>query len=111
MTVTPVFPLIAILPLVPTLRVGMHGRTLCVRLLLREGLFKAEGYQWASTGWQSWGRTYAAEGFSLEKLNESSNWMQAAHGVEVRMYDDSDVLLERYLVNDGRLCAFVDKSN
>ena len=70
---------------------------------------KAEGYQWTSTGWKSWRRTYAAEGFSVKGLYESSTWMSAANGIEVRVYDDYDALVERCWVHDGRYRSVMDK--
>ena len=54
-------------------------------------------------------RTYAAEGFSIENLNESSTWMRAADGIKVRVYDDYDALVGCYLVNGGGHRSIVDK--
>lgn len=61
---------------------------------------KASGYQWQTTGWKSWAKSFPAEGFNIEVV-KGEIWAGAANGVEVRIFDDFDVLTDRYLVDSG----------
>jgi DNA helicase-4 len=79
-----------------------NGPTLAIKDQL-----KAEGYWWVSTGWKSWCRTHVAAGFSIHSLG-GSTWGCAAYGIEVRIFDDHDALIARYLVDGGRWLCIVD---
>ena len=90
-----------------TVKVGNQaGRGYGSTFAIKDQL-QAEGYQWVSTGWKSWCRTYEAEGFSIHSL-DGSPWGRAANGIEVRIFDDHDVLLARYVVDGGRWLCIVD---
>ena len=71
-------------------------------------LLKAEGYQWNSTGWQPWFRTYPQQDFSVQKFFTKALWISKADGVEVRFYDDLESLLKTCLVDKGQWRCVVD---
>jgi len=92
-----------------TVKVGnQEGAGVGPTLKIKDQL-KAEGYQWTSTEWKSWCRTCQAEGFSIKNLCESSVWIQEADGVEVRVYDDYNCLMERCFVDRGKFRSGMDK--
>jgi DNA helicase-4 len=63
-------------------------------------LLKASGYQWQSTGWPGWAKSFPAEGFNLETL-KSEVWTEPADGIEVRIFDDTNTLAACYLIDAG----------
>ena len=72
------------------------GSTLAIKDSLR-----AVGYQWQTTGWKGWAKSYPAEGFSIEVLKDEI-WAAAADGIDVRVFDDHDAPIACYLVDAGR---------
>ncbi len=92
-----------------TVKVGNQEGTGVGPTLKIKDQLKAEGYQWTSTEWKSWCRTCQTEGFSIKNLCESSVWIQEADGVEVRVYDDYNCLMERCFVDRGKFRSGMDK--
>ncbi len=70
--------------------------TFAVRDVLR-----AEGYQWQTTGWKGWAKSFPAAGFSVGVL-KAEKWAATADGIEVRVFNDYDTLVARYIVDGGR---------
>ncbi len=70
--------------------------TIAVRELLQ-----AEGYRWQTTRWQGWAKSFPAAEFSVEIL-KTETWSATADGIEVRIFDDRDTLVARYIIDDGR---------
>ena len=67
---------------------------------------KASGYQWQSTGWKAWAKSFAATGFNIMSLKKEI-WASAADGADVRIFNDQDLLVARYLINaDQWKCVF-----
>lgn len=62
---------------------------------------KASGYQWQSSGWAGWAKSFPAEGFRTDIL-KSEVWSEPADGIEVRIFDDSDAEVAQFLVDAGR---------
>ena len=69
---------------------------------------KATGYQWQSTGWPGWVKSFPAEGFNVETL-KSEVWAESADGIEVRIFDDTETLAARFLIEVGNWSCLVDK--
>lgn len=63
-------------------------------------LLKASGYQWQSTGWSGWAKSFPIEGFRADIL-KTEVWSELADGIEVRIFDDSDAVVARFLVDGG----------
>ena len=63
-------------------------------------LLRAAGYQFQSTGWPCWAKSFTVEGFNLGRL-KSELWAGPADRVEVHILDDSDSLAARYFVDRG----------
>ena len=70
-------------------------------------LLKAAGYEWQSTGWPGWAKSFPAEGFNLEAL-KSEVWAEPADGIELRIFDDTETLTSRFLINEGNWNCVVD---
>ncbi|MDQ3774721.1 MAG: hypothetical protein M3461_10350 [Pseudomonadota bacterium] len=69
---------------------------------------KATGYQWQSTGWPGWAKSFPAEGFSIESI-KAEVWTGPADGIEVRIVDDTDTLAARFLIDAGNWRCVVDQ--
>ena len=74
---------------------------------IRDAL-RATGYQWKTTGWKGWAKSFSAENFNIEVLQEEI-WAATADGIEVRIFDDHDTLVAQYLVNAGQWHCIIDK--
>lgn len=70
-------------------------------------LLKAAGYQWQSKNWPGWAKSFPSEGFRIEIIQREL-WAQSANGIEVRVLDDTDGLVARYLVDSGRWQCLTD---
>lgn len=70
-------------------------------------LLRASRYQYQSSGWRGWVKTFPAEGFRLGALR-SELWSASANGVDLRVFDDAEKLLARYLIDEGRWVCHVD---
>jgi hypothetical protein len=62
---------------------------------------KASGFHWHSTGWPGWSKTFPVEVFRIESLHNSI-WARVASGIEVRVYDASDKLMETHRIDGGK---------
>ncbi|WP_245912530.1 3'-5' exonuclease [Brunnivagina elsteri] len=65
-------------------------------------LLKAEGYRWNKTEWKAWCRTYPVQGFSIEEFFAKAMWISNADGIEVRLYDDLEIQIAVYRVEQGQ---------
>ena len=70
-------------------------------------LLKASGYQWQSNGGPGWTKSFPAEGFRIETL-KSEVWAEPADGIEIRIFDDTDMLVGQFLIDDGNWNCVVD---
>jgi DNA helicase-4 len=77
---------------------GKGGRT----TYAIKDLLKADGYQWSTSGWHAWVRTYPTDGFSIDKLLSDALWAGQGDGLDVRFYDDLDKMLAVYRVVAGK---------
>lgn len=68
---------------------------------------KASGYQWQSTGWTGWTKGFQASGFEISRL-QMEVWANAADGIEVRILDESECLVAKFLVDAGNWVCVVD---
>jgi DNA helicase IV len=69
---------------------------------------KATGYQWQSTGWPGWAKSFPADGFNIETIKKEV-WNSRADGIEVRIFDDTDTLAARFLINAGDWQCEIDQ--
>ncbi len=69
---------------------------------------KACGYQWQSTGWAGWTKTFPAEGFKLDGVM-AELWASAADGIEVRVYDEDEAVMGQFLVDAGQWRSVIDR--
>lgn len=85
-----------------TVRVGnQRGRGIDPTLAIKD-LLKATGYDWTTTGWRAWWRTYPAESFTVERFIREAHWSADANGLEVRFSDDVDRVQAIYYVDGGQ---------
>ena len=61
---------------------------------------KACRYQWSSTGWKAWARCVPSETFSIEQIKKEA-WASNATGIEIRIFDEADHLLESHILENG----------
>lgn len=62
---------------------------------------KQEGYEYRNTNnWPCWVKSFPGDGLSVDSLQESG-WSRNANGVEVRIIDQQDNLIEKYLIDGG----------
>jgi DNA helicase-4 len=61
---------------------------------------KASGYQFQSTGWKSWVKTFPIDDFTIEVL-KNEVWAEKADGVEIRIFNDREKITGHYIVNSG----------
>ena len=67
---------------------------------------KAEHYNFRTTEWTCWAKSFPTDGFSVETL-KASLWAKEANGVEVRIFDDCDKHIATYLIDSGQWrCTF-----
>jgi DNA helicase-4 len=71
-------------------------------------LLKASGYEFQAAGWPGWAKSFPIDGFRLDLLI-SELWASEADGVEVRVYDETDVLVAKILNNAGKWTTVTDK--
>lgn len=89
-------------------KVGNQDRRGVAPTLAIKDLLKATGYQWRSTGWCAWTKSFPAEGFSVETIR-AEIWTEPADGIEVRVFDDTDLLAAHFLIDDGSWHCLVDR--
>jgi DNA helicase-4 len=61
---------------------------------------KASGYQFQSTGWKSWVKTFPIDDFTIEVL-KNEVWAEKADGVEIKIFNDREKITGHYIVNSG----------
>ena len=69
---------------------------------------KASGYQWQSTGWPGWAKSFSAEGFITDIL-KSEIWSEPAEGIVVRIFDETDTAVAEFLVDRGNWTCIFDE--
>ncbi len=72
-----------------------HGSS-AVRAI--KDLLRASGYEYSNTEWPCWFKSYAREQATVEHLG-SEDWAAHADAVEVRVCDERDETIARYLVD------------
>ncbi len=70
-------------------------------------LLKASGYQWQSSGWPGWAKSFPTDGFRVETLS-SEIWSEHADGIDVRIFEDTDALIAQFQINSGVWSCVVD---
>jgi DNA helicase-4 len=70
-------------------------------------LLKATGYQWQSTGWTGWAKSFPAEGFSIDTI-KAEVWAEPADGIEVRIIDDVNEQIACYCIDAGQWSCIFD---
>lgn len=68
---------------------------------------KASGYQWQSTGWSGWAKSFPSEGFRADIL-KSEVWSELADGIDVRIFDETDIAVAQFLVDGGEWRCIAD---
>jgi DNA helicase-4 len=70
---------------------------------------KAAGYQYQrqSTKWSGWTKGFPADGFEIKRLQDEV-WSGAADGIDVRIYDESEHVIGRFLVDAGHWTCLID---
>jgi DNA helicase IV len=72
---------------------------------------KATGYQWQSTGWPAWAKSFPEENFCISIL-KSELWAESADGIEIRIFAREDSLVARYMLDKGQWkCDFDNLDN
>ncbi|GHU07003.1 hypothetical protein AGMMS50225_03230 [Betaproteobacteria bacterium] len=82
-----------------------HGGTSTYAI---KDLLKASGYQWQSSGWKGWEKSFTAEGFRIDIL-KSEVWSKHADGLDVRIFDDTDTSVARFSIDNGNWHCVFDK--
>jgi len=70
-------------------------------------LLKASGYQWQLSGWPGWVKSFPAQDFEIETL-KSEVWAEPADGIDIRIFDDTETLVARFLINMGKWDCDID---
>ena len=89
-------------------KVGNQERRGGASTVAIKDFLKASGYEWRSSGWQCWEKSFPAEGFSTETL-KSEVWSEPADGVDVRIFDGTEALVAQFLINGGTWICVIDK--
>jgi len=63
-------------------------------------LLKASGYAWESTGRKPWVKGFPSINFDIEKVKREL-WATNADGIEVGIFDEQQIELKRYFVDNG----------
>ena len=90
------------------IKVGNQDRRGGAPTFAIKDLLKATGYQWQSTGWPGWAKSFPAEGFSIDTI-KAEVWTEPADGIEVRIFDDTEALAAEFLIDAGIWHCVVDK--
>jgi len=67
----------------------------------------ASQYQWNEAGWPGWMKSFAVNGFSIDKL-KSEIWTHGADGIVVRVSDETEALAASYFVVNGEWICDID---
>ena len=78
---------------------NQERRGIAPTLAIRDAL-KSVGYRWHSTGWKGWAKSFASEQFTVDTLKREV-WARDADGIEVRILDERDFVVCRYIVDRG----------
>ena len=72
-------------------------------------LLKANSYIWEPIGdWECWQKTIPVESFKISEIQDE-NWTEIANGIEVRVLDEKDSILAKYIINKGKWLKEFDK--
>lgn len=58
------------------------------------------GYQWNATS-KTWAKIFPFDGFDIEII-KNQEWAKSANGIEVCLFDETEKLLKRFLVDAGK---------
>lgn len=61
---------------------------------------KAAEYKWRTSGERGWEKSFPAKGFDIELLKKEI-WSSKANGIEVKIFDEREVLVAQYSIDDG----------
>ena len=87
-------------------KVGNQERRSGTPTFAIKDFLKASGYQWQSTGWPGWTKSFPTEGFRTDIL-KSEVWSGFADGIDVRIFDNTDTPVAQFLVDGGEWqCIF-----
>jgi DNA helicase-4 len=89
------------------IKVGNQERRSGTPTFAIKDLLKASGYQWQSTGWPGWAKTFPADGFRIDIL-KSEVWSKYAAGIDVRIFDETDRMVAQFLVDAGEWRCITD---
>ena len=62
---------------------------------------KANGFEYVSSVWESWRKSFGAKDFNIETFLTGCSWYESADGIEVRVCNEDGDVRERYLVQQG----------
>jgi len=88
-------------------KVGNQERRGATPTFKIKDLLRSSGYQWQSTGWPGWAKSFPSEGFRPEIL-KSEVWSEPAGGIDVRIFDGTDTPVAQFLVDGGEWRCIVD---
>ena len=89
-------------------KVGNQDRKGVTPTVEIKDLLKATGYQWQSVGWPCWEKSFQVTEFTIDAI-QSELWAEPADGIEVRVLNDTEVLVAHYLVNVGKWHCIMDR--
>ena len=85
---------------------NQEGRGISPTFAIKDQL-KASGYQWQSTGSTGWTKGFQANGFDISRV-QGEVWASAADGIEVRILDESEGVVARFVVDAGTWVCTLD---
>lgn len=85
---------------------NQEGRGISPTFAIKDQL-KASGYQWQSTGSTGWTKGFQANGFDISRV-QGEVWVSAADGIEVRILDESEGVVARFVVDAGTWVCTLD---
>ena len=91
-----------------TVKIGNQERRGAAPTFAIKDLLKASGYQWQSTSWPGWAKTFPGDIFGIETIKKEL-WAQSACGIEVRVLDDTETLAACFLIDAGQWICLLDK--
>ena len=88
-------------------KIGNQDRRGGAPTIAIKDFLKASGYQWQSKGCPGWGKSFPAQGFEIETL-KAEVWAEPADGIDIRIFDDTETLVARFLINNGNWDCEID---
>ena len=88
-------------------KVGNQERRGGSPTFLIKDLLKASRYQYQSTS-KTWAKSFPSEGFSVDTI-KAEVWCKSVDGIEVQIFNDTETLAARFLIDAGIWHCVVDK--